>query len=209
MNRSQEIELRRWALACYCTFTAAAASVLPATCAEEQPGASVKHETPAQKAEQTRKPESNLADGLYLVLRSDHDKQKVGTIGATETLVANDFHLLEPAEREPVVYMVLQTKPFIPLILGASPAEDKEEATGKPRLQLQLTEDQKGPLEEFTRAHLGETVAIVIGGDVVTSHKVKSAITGGRLQITRCTKHGCETLFTRLLKDRPGNPSKN
>jgi preprotein translocase subunit SecD len=98
--------------------------------------------------------------------------------------------------------LVLQTKPFVPFLLAAAPAEDKEEGTGKPRLQLQLAEDQKGPLEEFTRAHLGQTVAIVIGGDVVTTHKVKSAITGGRLQITRCTKHGCETLFTRLLKDK-------
>jgi hypothetical protein len=144
-----------------------------------------------------------LADGLYLVLRSAREAKSLEPIADTEKLVANDFHLLEAAEREPVLYMVLQTKPFVPLLLGANPKEDKEESTGKPRLQLELAEGEKAPLEEFTREHFGGTVAIVIGGDVVTFHKVKAVITGGRLQITRCTKHGCEVLYTRLLKDRP------
>jgi hypothetical protein len=157
----------------------------------------------AKQSAQTSRSASKLADGLYLVLRSSHEQKSIEPLGETEKLLPNDFHLLEPAERESVVYLVLQTKAFVPLILGSNPSEDTEEATGKPRLQLQLAEDQKGPLEEFTRAHLGETVAIVIGGDVVTTHKVKSAVTGGRLQITRCTKHGCETLYTNLLKNHP------
>lgn len=146
---------------------------------------------------------SKLPDGLYLVLRSADQEKRVAPVSENETLLANDFHFLEPAEREPVVYLVVQSKPFIPFSLGSDPAEDREEVTGKPRLLLQLSEDQKGPLEEFTRTNLGKTVAIVIGGDVVTSHKVKSAITGGRLQVTRCTEHGCETLFTKLLKNHP------
>jgi len=145
----------------------------------------------------------NLADGLYLVARSAHEPEKVEPLAESERLIANDFHLLEPAERKPAVYLVLQTEPFVPLVLATAPREDREEASGKPRLHLELAEDQSGLLEDFTRAHLGETVAIVIGGDVVTTHKVKSVITGGRLQITRCTKHGCQTLYTELLK-KPG-----
>lgn len=147
-------------------------------------------------------PAKELADGLYLVVRSAHDQRQVEPLSANEIVIANDFHLLEPAEREPLIYLVLQRNAFVPLVLGAPPTEDKEAATGKPRLQLQLAEDQKGPLEAFTRAHLGETLAIVIGGNVVTTHKVKSVISGGRLQITRCTKHGCETLYTTLLQNR-------
>src|SRR6202034_3427547 len=77
-------------------------------------------------------PESNLADGLYAVVRSAHEAKSVEPVAQTETLVANDFHLLERAEREPVLYMVLQTKPFVPLSLAAAPQEDKEESTGKP-----------------------------------------------------------------------------
>jgi hypothetical protein len=143
---------------------------------------------------------AKLPSGLYLVKRQSRNQKSLGPIAPTETLLSDDYHFLEPAEREPVRYLVLQTRPFIALTLGADPTEDKEDGTGKPRLQLQLTEDQKGPLEEFTKSHLGETVAIVIAGEIVTTHKVKSAITGGRLQVTRCTEHGCETLFSKLLK---------
>jgi hypothetical protein len=139
-----------------------------------------------------------LPNGLYLVLRSGDAAMKVQPAGEAERMLADDYHFLEPAEREPVKYLVLQTTPFVPFILGAGPVEDREEG-GKPRLQLQLTEDQKKPLEDFTRANLGGTVAIVIGGEIVTTHKIKSVITGGRLQVTRCTEHGCETLFTKLL----------
>ena len=157
-----------------------------------------------QPARLTTKTEK-LSDGLYLILRSAHERKSLRPLGETEKLVANDFHFLEPAEREPVIYLVLQSKPFVPLILGSNPSEDKEESTGKPRLQLQLAEDQQALLEEFTRAHMGEMIAIVIGGDVVSTHKVKSVILGGRLQITRCTKHGCQTLFTNLLMSRSKN----
>lgn len=146
-----------------------------------------------------------LDDGLYLVLRQGPEQKSVEPILKNEQMIANDFHLLEPEEREPTVYTVLQKSPFVPLILGAPPKEDTEENSKKPRLQLQLADEHKKTLENFTREHMGKTVAIVIGGDVVTCHKVKSAITGGALQITRCTKHGCETLFTTLLKKRTQN----
>ena len=45
-------------------------------------------------------------------------------------------------------------------------------------------------------------MAIVIGGAVVTVHKIKAAVSGGRLQITRCSKYGCHMLFTELQKNR-------
>lgn len=146
-----------------------------------------------------------LPNGLYLVLRSSRDSKTLEPIREDEMAVAQDFHLLEPEEREPTMNHVLQVKPFIPFDLDAPPKEDTEEGTNKPRLQLKLTESQIKPLETFTRQHLGETVAIVIGDEIVTTHKIKSAIEGGRLQIVRCTKHGCETLFTRLLRDTSKN----
>lgn len=148
------------------------------------------------------KPRPVLDNGLYLVVRSSRNVSEVHPIKEGEILIPNDFHLLEPEEREPVLYLVLQAKPFVPFHLAGAPTEDKETATGKPRLQLQLAAEQQKPLEDFTRQHLNDTVAIVIGNDVVTTHKVKSAITGGKLQITRCTKHGCETLYTGLLRGR-------
>jgi preprotein translocase subunit SecD len=159
---------------------------------------------PAQ-SELAKNVDVKLPDGLYLVLKSSRVRSELGSSAKNCVVVANDFHLLEPEEREPTQYLLVQRNPFIPLHLGTDPVEDTEQRSGKPRLSLQLAADQKQPLEEFTRQHQGETVVIVIGGEPVTSHKVKTAITGGALQITRCTKHGCETLFTTLLKNRKSN----
>ena len=159
---------------------------------------------PADTANQSVKPDlqPDLRDGLYLVLRTDRDRDKLLPVSDNERILVNDFHFLEPAEREPAVYVALASKPFVPFELAAGPTEGKEDGTGKPRLQLQLAESQKSALADFTRANLGHSVAIVIGGEIVTIHKVKSVITEGKLQIVRCTKNGCETLFTRLLKER-------
>lgn len=172
-------------------------SSIPAlSCEDHEPSAT---KVPVSQAPETKK----LADGFYFVPRQNLDAKKLEPLNAGEVLLANDFQYLEPEEREPTVHVVLQTQSFIPLTMAADPVEDKDEQTGKPRLSLQLTEDQVKPLEEFTRAHVGDTVAIVIGGDVVTTHKVREPITGGHLQVTRCTKHGCYTLYSKLLKNRP------
>lgn len=150
---------------------------------------------------------NRLPDGFYFVRRWHYDKDKVGSPAENEALLVNDFHFLEPLEREPIEYVIVQTNPFIPIKLAADPLEDKEDSTGKPRLRIELTEDQKVPLADFTREHIGGLVAIVIGGEIVTKHKIRGAITDGKLQITRCTQHACETLYSTLLKDKPRTPS--
>ncbi|MBC7996813.1 MAG: hypothetical protein IAF58_02655 [Leptolyngbya sp.] len=156
---------------------------------------------PSSFAKESTAKSAPLSNGLYLVLRSSADAKSLQPLQQEEIERAQDFHLLEPEEREPTVHHVLQMQPFIPFDLDAPPKEDTETGTNKPRLQLKLKESQIGPLETFTREHLGKTVAIVIGNEIVTTHMVKSAIQGGHIQIVRCTKHGCETLFTRLLND--------
>jgi len=145
---------------------------------------------------------SKLGDGLYLVLAQSKRKKLLAPRSSNQIVLLNDFRFLQPKEREEPVYMLLQKEPFIPLRLEGRPLEDKEEGSNKPRLLLQLEESQIEPLKAFTQTNIGKTIAIVIGGDIVTAHKVRTAIDGGKLQITRCTKYGCYTLYSRLLKDR-------
>jgi preprotein translocase subunit SecD len=140
-----------------------------------------------------------LQDGLYRVIRISADKSTIEPAGPGEKLLINDFHFLEPMERQATEYVVLQTTPFVPFLLAKAPVKDKDNE-GKPKLFLQLSEDQTKPLEDFTRKYTGEKVAIVIGGDIVTIHKVREAITGGRIQITRCTDNGCEAIYTEVVK---------
>ena len=147
-------------------------------------------------------PKLTISDGLYLVVAADRAKKHLLPLQDNQIVVLNDFRLLEPLERETPIFLKLQKAPFVPLLINGKPLEDKEEGSNKPRLQLTLEDEQIEPLKQFTATNLGKTVAIVIGGEVVSTHKIRTAITGGRLQITRCTKHGCETLYTRLLKKR-------
>lgn len=155
---------------------------------------------PAGASSNEQKPA--LSDGLYLVLSEDRVKEHLLPVKDNQIVVLNDFRLLEPLERETPIFLQLQKAPFVPLLINGKPLEDKEERSNKPRLQLTLKPEQIEPLKEFTTTNLGKTVAIVIGGEVITTHKIRTPITGGRLQITRCTKHGCETLYSRLLKNR-------
>jgi hypothetical protein len=43
-----------------------------------------------------------------------------------------------------------------------------------------------------------QMVAIVVGGEVLTMHKIKEPITSGQLQISRCNDNACELLYVRL-----------
>lgn len=50
------------------------------------------------------------------------------------------------------------------------------------------------------RAHLWGKIAMVVDGEIVTRHKIRSVITGGKLQITRCVDNACEVIRAKLVK---------
>jgi len=151
--------------------------------------------------ERSVSPQSHdLVDGLYLVTRKGDTQAKLRPVDNGERLLVDDGHFLEPADRNPTEYVVIDTKASIPFALSKPPVEDHE-SSGKPRLQIQFAPKQAAALEQLTGKNVGRTVAIVIGGEIVTCHKIREAVTGGNLQITRCTKHGCDLIYSRLLKD--------
>jgi preprotein translocase subunit SecD len=67
-------------------------------------------------------------------------------------------------------------------------------------LSVTLSREQVKPLEDFTRAHLGGSVAILLDGEVISKHKVRAVVEGGRLQITRCGDNACDVLLAKLTK---------
>jgi preprotein translocase subunit SecD len=154
--------------------------------------------SPSKKLVATKGP--TLKDGLYLILRQDQDKAKLEPTGPGEEIVINDFEFLHPSERESAFFIVVSSKESIPFKFSTDPARDIDEK-GRTKLLLQLAEDQIKPLERFTSKNCGKSVAIIIGGKVATTHKIREAIKGGKLQITRCSDFGCDVLYTELLKD--------
>jgi preprotein translocase subunit SecD len=71
---------------------------------------------------------------------------------------------------------------------------------GKDVLSVSLSRQYVRRAEDFTRAHLGGRIAMVVDGQIVTLHKVRSVVTDGRLQITRCTDEACKVIRAKLVE---------
>lgn len=144
--------------------------------------------------------DSTLQNGIYLVLRDAENSKSLEPASANERILIDDGHLLEPTQPnlpDKPRFVALSTDHFIPIILAQKPTK-KLDAQGKKQLLLELAKGQVVPLETFTRENCGRSVAIVIGNQVVTVHKVREPIVGGKMQITRCTDNGCDVLYTQL-----------
>lgn len=142
---------------------------------------------------------NGLVDGLYLVLSESKSRDGFTSLKPDEQILVKDDQFLLPEERGEKSYILVSKKSFVPIILASDPIKSPDQ-TGKPKLEISLAEDQIQPLEKFTRENVMKSVAIVIGGKVVTMHKIRVPIVGGKMQITRCTDHGCEALYTQLQK---------
>jgi preprotein translocase subunit SecD len=142
---------------------------------------------------------NSLVDGLYLIQREAKSEKDLGAIKDAEKILVNDYEFIAPEERGETSYIVVSKNSFVPIILAGQPVKSNDQ-TGKPKLEISLAEDQILPLEKFTTENVMKSVAIVIGGKVVTMHKIRVPIVGGKMQITRCTDHGCEALYTQLQK---------
>ncbi|MDX1477178.1 MAG: hypothetical protein R3301_05700 [Saprospiraceae bacterium] len=94
-------------------------------------------------------------------------------------------------------YLRVERRHFVPLQLDRAP-ERVRQADDRSHLFLTLDGKSRKRLKRLTRKHTGGRVAIVIGGEAVTMHKIRTPITGGRLQITRCTDDACNYLFLEL-----------
>lgn len=144
--------------------------------------------------------DSTLPNGIYLVLRDAENSKSLEPASANERILIDDGHLLVPNQPnlpDKPRFVALSTNHFIPISLAQKPTK-KVDAQGKKQLLLELAKGQVAPLETFTRENCGRSVAIVIGNQVVTVHKVREPIVGGKMQITRCTDNGCDVLYTQL-----------
>jgi hypothetical protein len=145
-------------------------------------------------------PDRPLPNGVYLVLRRAAKEKDVLPAKAGEAVVPHRHRYLKKGGDQPTEYLALHRTPDVPLKLAAKPEGVKDDA-GNLRIELQLARNGAEKLERLTRDNLGKEVAILVGGEVVTTHKVRSAITGGKAQITCCGDDGaCAYLLKQLEK---------
>ncbi len=141
-----------------------------------------------------------LENGAYAVLREAPTAREAGAEGGSEVVLAYDRRKYSGAPpNEPLSYVSLATNDYVPLVIEGRP-EMKSDGQGKSVLTVSLARKNVKRAEAFTRAHLGGRMAIVIDGEIVTLHKIRSVITDGRVQITRCTDNACEVLRSKRIK---------
>jgi len=147
-----------------------------------------------------RQPEKHQA-GFYLVAAEASSPDALPAPTREQQIARYDQKYLRDSERTPPEYLVLSRRPDVTLKLAKPPAIGKG-SNGFAELSLELTKAAADDLERVSREHLGQRVAFVVDGEVVTTHKIRSVITGGQFRLSRCTDNACQYILGRLTEVR-------
>jgi preprotein translocase subunit SecD len=148
---------------------------------------------------QDKKQESpkKLPDGVYAVLRESLKETDVLPLKGGEVMVVHRHRYLKKDEKEPPRFLVVRSAPDVDLDLAAEPKAVKE-GEEVVRILLKLQPKAATALERLTSDRLGKQITIVLGGEVVTMHKIREVIKGGEVQITSCAAGAANYLLEKL-----------
>jgi hypothetical protein len=153
---------------------------------------------------QDRNPGSStkLPDGVYAVLREGGKESDVLPLKDGEALAVDRHRYQRAADGEPPRFLVVRPAPDVELALAGAPRAVRE-GEQVARILVKLRPDAAAALERLTTGQVGRQVTIVLGGEVVTVHKIREAIKGGDVQITSCAAGAADYLLERLRGHRP------
>jgi preprotein translocase subunit SecD len=152
---------------------------------------------PAWPQDKPPQPPKKVPDGVYAVRRESLKEKEVLPLKEGEVLLVHDARYLKKDEKETPRHLVVHSAPDVIFDLAGKPKAVKEgnEVVG---ISLKLQPKAAAALERLTRDQLGRQVAIVLGGEVVTMHKVREIITGGDAQISCCAAGSAKYLLEQL-----------
>ena len=142
---------------------------------------------------------ADLANGFYLVTWWGDDAMEAPALRAGGQLLEYRYQFLDASSDRPLEYLVVDTSQWVPLMLSEDPVgvpQDEE----KLMLRLKLEPSAAERLEDLTRENLGRNVTIIIGGEVITTHTIRSVIENGDVQISRCDDNACEFILAKLVE---------
>lgn len=140
-----------------------------------------------------------IRNGIYAVLLEAATREEAQGGDARRVVLPYDKKYMDSDPGEPLKYVAIDPSSFVPLILEGAPDTKKDDG-GKSILSVTLKKEYVKTLDDFTRAHLGGKIAILLDGEIVTLHKVRSVISEGKSQVTRCTDNACEVLRAKLAE---------
>jgi preprotein translocase subunit SecD len=138
-----------------------------------------------------------LPAGVYAVQRDSLTEKEVLPLKEGEVLVVDRHRYLKADKKEPPRFLVVRSAPEVTLDLAGAPQAVKE-GEKVVRISLKLKPPAATALERLTRDHLGKQITIILGGEVVTVHKIRDVIKGGDVQITSCAEGAAGFLLEQL-----------
>lgn len=143
--------------------------------------------------------EDQLEDGIYRISRAGTRRAEVVPVFDNERLLIHDYRYFPKTEARalPQQLIVVGIVPDVRLVLAERPRPfDGED--GAAALELRLAAPEAVRLEEFSAAHPGSGLALVVDGEVVTTDKIREPLVGGRFEVKGCRREACEFLEEQL-----------
>jgi hypothetical protein len=144
-----------------------------------------------------------LPDGVYEVLRESLQEKLLLPLKDGEVLIVHHHWYSKQDAKEPPRFLVVHPTPAVQLDLAGSPKAVKE-GEEIVRILLKLQPKAAKALERLTSDCLDRHVTIVLGGEVVTMHKVRQVIRDGEVQITSCATGAANYLLEQLQARQKG-----
>lgn len=140
-----------------------------------------------------------LPNGVYAVLRESVREKDVLPIEAGEALIVHRSLYQKKDDKEPPRFLVVRPAPDVALDLAEEPRAVKE-GDEVVRILLKLRPKAAAALERLTADRLGKHIAIVLGGEVATMHRIREVIRNGEAQITSCAPGAAGYLLEQLQR---------
>lgn len=107
--------------------------------------------------------------------------------------------IAEQSSANPPRRYVIKTAPVLTKADIESAKASFDERTGGPVVSIVLTPDGRERFAEFSRAHVGRMIAMVVDGTVISAPVIAEPVTGGQLQIAgRFTVAAAEAMAASL-----------
>jgi hypothetical protein len=140
-----------------------------------------------------QKNNKTIRDGFYEVVKLGTTAMSSDSLDPAQVIVDFDT-LFNPGDYTRVA---IDTLDYVPLELEKLPTTEQQTELKK-LLSISLTPAAAEKMKTFTAQRVMKEVAVVIDGKAVTMHKVREAITGSDMQITRCDDNACDYLYVKL-----------
>jgi preprotein translocase subunit SecD len=125
-------------------------------------------------------PERRLERGVYEVISVVEEPGALPLAGPGERWFPYAPSAVDDGPRR---HFLLREDGAVPLELAQDPVCSEDEQ-GRKQIALTLTPEAGSALADLTRRLVGGQVAVVIGGEVISSHKVRQPILGNAVVIS-------------------------